>query len=77
MNDEADCRTAPATLGLLIKVEVETLENATKEGIYQLRATVQHLSEKMLNIETKLAHPDKDPVVEVEVVEKKVKHTHS
>ena len=55
-----------------IKVEVENCENATKEGITQLKANVQNLSEKMLNLETKLAHPNKDPVVEVA---EKVKHT--
>ena len=55
-----------------IKVEVENLENATKEGIPQLKATVQHLSEKMLSLENKLAHPKEDPVVEVR---EKVKHT--
>ena len=55
-----------------IKVEVDNVENATKEGIYQLKATVKHISEKMLTLKTKLAHPKKDSVVEVT---EKVKHT--
>ena len=33
---------------LMKKVEVEKFENFTKEGIHQLTATVQHLSEKIL-----------------------------
>ena len=48
-----------------IKVKLENLENSTKEGIHQLKATVQHLSKKILTLETKLAHPKEDPVVEV------------
>ena len=40
-----------------IKENVKNLENATKEGIHQLKANVQHLSENMLTQETKLAHP--------------------
>ena len=48
-----------------IKVEVENVENVTQKGMYQLKATVQHLSENMLTLETKLAHPTEDPVVEV------------
>ena len=31
-----------------IKEEVENLENVTKEGIYQFKATVQHQAENML-----------------------------
>ena len=31
----------------------------------KVKATVQHLSENMLTLETKLAHPTEDPVVEV------------
>ena len=54
-----------------IKEEVENLEIVTKEGIYQIKATVQHLSEKMLTLETKLAHPTEYQVVEVT---EKVKH---
>ena len=42
-----------------IKVDVENHENATKEGFCQLKATVQHPSEKMLTLETKLDHPKK------------------
>ena len=42
-----------------------------KEGIRQVEATVQHLLENMLTLETKLAHPMDDPVV---YATKKVKH---
>ena len=42
------------------------------EGITQLKATVQHLSEKMFTLETILANPKEDPVVEVA---EKVKQT--
>ena len=38
----------------------------------KVKATVQHLSENMLPLETKLAHPTEDPVVDVT---EKVKHT--
>ena len=56
-----------------IKVEVDILENATKEGITQLKATIKHFSEKMLTLETKMAHSKEYP--DVEVAEKE-KHTY-
>ena len=55
-----------------IKVKLENLENSTKEGIHQLKATVQHLSEKILTLKTKLAYSKRDQVFEV--IEN-VKHT--
>ena len=33
-----------------IKVELENPEKATKEGIHQLKATVQHISENILTL---------------------------
>ena len=54
------------------KIKVDNLEDFTKEGIHQLKAFVQHLSEIILTLETKLAHPKEDPVVEVT---EKVKQT--
>ena len=38
----------------------------------KFKATVQHISEKMLTLETTLAHPKEDPLVQVP---EKVKHT--
>ena len=57
-----------------LKVEVDNLEKATKEGIDQVKATAQHPSEKVLFIETKQAHSNEYPVAEViENVEHKEK----
>ena len=55
-----------------IIVNLENLEKATKEGMDQLKASAQQLSEKILTLEAKLAHSKEDKVVKV--IEK-VKHT--
>ena len=46
-------------------VKLENLENTTKEGIGQLKTTVQHSSANILPLETKLDHSKEDPVVEL------------
>ena len=53
-------------------VEVESVEKITRKGIYQLKATLQHISESMLTLETKQAHSVEDRVIEVT---EKNKHT--
>ena len=55
-----------------IKESQTNLEKATKEGINQLKATAQHISENILTLETKLTRSTEYP--DAELIEK-VKHT--